>query len=38
MFEYLINTLSAAQGALLHILWVRFFLSFLEVKETNRRE
>ncbi len=38
MLEILINILSAAQGAILRILWVRFFLSFLEAKEMNNHK
>ena len=38
MFELLSQILSAAQVALLYILWVRFFLSLLMEEEKNKLE
>lgn len=38
MFESLSQILTAAQDALIYVLWVRFFLSFLTEEEKNKRE
>ncbi len=38
MFESLSQILTAAQDALIYVLWVRFFLSLLTEEEKNKRE